>query len=896
MASRTPLGVKKIMQSKRRIARTILATILVLGGIASGAWAQANITASIEGYILDDAGNFIPGASVVLLSPAMNTRRELISSSEGRFAFTALPVGTYTLKVNLIGYPPYEMQSIQLNPRDSRSFDVVLKHGLQEKVVVLAEKSLVETDVTADRNILDSNYINNVPLIARRYQQILTLFPGVSNDQGFTLAQYHIRGSRVTQNGFRLDGATINDSVTGTFGLNVNQNSIERFELERGGFQAEYGEQSGGIANIVTKSGTNEFQFFYSGFYRNANFASDLKDFDQVIASGDSDGIATNNHNPRPETQQWQELAAGGPLIKDRVWFFTSFQYWQQDIGSIFNDGLSRGDRYNFQFKTTWQVSPDNTMVFNLATDPARFSDVITDARYAPGTNLDQTQGGYFFQVRDTHIFSPTAFLESQLFLHHQYLTARPVDPNLGAFTITLSDGDPLDGIGTSNSAQAFAGTYPNDQDRSTLRSRLSEAVTMKLASTHTLKTGLDYSFVDFTGASRTQPTFLDVTDYDPNFETGGPYYGYREFLKYDYLSDEKTDRKDKEVSIFAQDTWTPNAHWTTDAGVRMDYQSLIGDRNVAPRLGVSYDPHGKGKTKLYGNWGRYYDNIFSDFVDFARADGYQTTLVITDNLNSPGTYYESAPLYVYDYVVDGTLKSPYRDSATLGFEQALPWDMAVGLSYTTWKGHHQLRTTVTTDLTGLNVAPGATGAVVFDSQGRSQYHGTELVVRKAFSHRFELLASYTRSEVEGDTSTDFGFEKRQDARSLDFTRLRYDRPNVVNFSGFWKLPAHLDLTTIYRYMSGTLYSPTVFTPGTGVTIDPAQGKNSSRQPSLQSMDMSLSRSFPAGRSQVRITGQVFNLLNHMNVVSVDTFGSSAGQPVDVDYGRIFQVGLEFRY
>jgi len=169
MASRTSLGVKKIMQSKRRIARTILATVLVLGGIASGAWAQANITASIEGYILDDAGNFIPGASVVLLSPAMNTRRELISSSEGRFAFTALPVGTYTLKVNLIGYPPYEMQSIQLNPRDSRSFDVVLKHGLQEKVVVLAEKSLVETDVTADRNILDSNYINNVPLIARRY-------------------------------------------------------------------------------------------------------------------------------------------------------------------------------------------------------------------------------------------------------------------------------------------------------------------------------------------------------------------------------------------------------------------------------------------------------------------------------------------------------------------------------------------------------------------------------------------------------------------------------------------------------------------------------------------------------------------------------------------------------
>jgi len=884
------------MQPTSRIARTFLSVILVLAGATAAALAQANITATIEGYVIDDSGNFIPGASVVLLSASTNTRKELISSSEGRFAFSALSVGSYTLKVNLIGFPPYEMQEINLNPGENRVFDVVLKHGLQEKVVVVAERSLIETDVTSDRNVLDAGYINNIPLIARRYQQILTLFPGVSNDQGFSLAQYHIRGSRTTQNGFRLDGATINDPVTGTFGLNVNQNSIERFELNRGGFQAEYGEQSGGIANIVTKSGTNDFQFFYSGFFRNTDFASNLKDFDQVIAAGDSDGISSNNHNPRPETQQWQELAVGGPIVKDHLWYFASFQYWQEDIGSIFNSSMSQGDRYNFQFKTTWQASPDDTVVFNIASDPARFGDVITDARYAPGTNYNQTQGGYLFQARDTHIFSPQAFLESQLFLHHQYLTARPVDPTLGAFVITLSDGDPSDGIGTSNSAQAFSGAYPNDQDRSTLRTRLSEALTVKAATTHTLKAGLDYSFVDFTGTNRSKPTYLDITDYDPNFESGGAYYGQREFLKYDYLSPEKTNQKDREVSLFAQDSWTPNAHWTADAGIRMDYQSLIGDKNLAPRVGVSYDPQGKGNLKIYGNWGRYYDNVFADFVDFARSDGYQTTLVITDNINSPSSYYETAPLYVYDYVVDGPLKAPYRDSMTVGVEKSLPWDLAVGLSYTRWNGEHQLRTTVTTDLTGLNVSPGATGAVVFDSHGTSDYHGAELVLRKAFSHRFEALASYTRSRVEGDTATDFGFEKRQDARALDFTRLRYDRPNVVNFSGLWKLPAQMDLTVIYRYLSGALYSPTVFSPGTGIVIDPAQGKNSQRQPPIRSLDLSLSRNVAVGHSQIRLTGQVFNLMNSLNVVSVDTFGASAGQPVNVDYGRIFQVGLEYHF
>lgn len=886
------------MRSRSRLARVLLVALAIgtwsLG--ASRSLAQANITASIGGYVLDEGGNFIPGASVVVVSPDLNTRREAISSDEGRFLFSALAVGTYTLRVNIIGYPPYEMQEIKVNPGETRVFDVVLQHGLREKIVVVAEKSILETTVTSDKNVLDAGYINNLPLIARRYQQILTLFPGVSNDEGFALAQYHIRGSRVTQNGFRLDGASINDQVTGTFGLNVNQNAIERFELDRGGYQAEYGEQTGGIANIITKSGTNDFQFFYSGFYRTDAFGSGLKSFDSVTAAGDSDGVSSNNNNPRPETQQWQEFALAGPLVRDRLWYFTSLQYWQEDIGSIFNNSVREGDRYNFQFKTTWQVSPDNTLVFNLATDPARFRSVITDARYAEGTNFDQTQGGFFFQARDTQVFTAAFFLESQFFLHRQYLTARPTDASLGAFVITLSDGDSADGVGGSSTAQAFSGAFPNDQDRSSFRYRISETATLKVGASHTLKAGLDYSFLDFTGVNRTEATHLDITDYDPDFELGGPQFGYRYFVKYDYLATEDTDRKDRETAAFVQDTWTPNGHWTLDAGLRMDYQSLLGDKNLAPRLGLAWDPRGKGKTKLYGNWGRFYDNIFTDFVDLARADGFQTTYVITDDLNSPTYYYESAPVYVYDYVVDGELRSPRRDSYTLGVEQALPWDVAVGISHTRWRGRDQLRTTLTTDVTGLSVEPGANAAVVFDSQGRSRYRGTELVLRKAFSHDFELLASYTRSRVEGDTAEDFGFENRQDARSLDFTRLSYDRPDVLNFSAFWRMPGDLDLTVINRYQSGALFSPTIFVPGSGIRIDPALGKNSRRQPPLRSLDLSLSKSFGVGRRQVKVTGQVFNLLNNLNVTTVDNFGSSAGRPVDVDFGRMFQVGLEVRF
>src|SRR5437867_10429513 len=109
-------------------------------------------------------------------------------------------------------------------------------------------------------------------------------------------------------------------------------------------------------------------------------------------------------------------------------------------------------------------------------------------------------------------------------------------------------------------------------------------------------------------------------------------------------------------------------------------------------------------------------------------------------------------------------------------------------------------------------------------------------------------------------------------------------------------MPRNLDMTIINRYQSRALYSPTVFVSGAGNIIDPSQGKNSRRQPPLRSLDISLGKNFETGRAQMKVTGQVFNLLNNLNVTNVDTFGSSAGRPVDVDFGRIFQIGLEVRF
>jgi outer membrane receptor protein involved in Fe transport len=881
------------MLIKRALAAALVLTAIVLTWTPP-AHAQANITGSIRGSVTDDVGNFLPGATIeVSGEPLGSATRSAITDAEGTFTLNGLPVGVYSMVVTLIGYRPYEVVQIVVNPDETRVFNVELPEGLSEKITVQAERPVVDTSNTSSKEVLDATYVNRLPLISRRYQQILTLFPGVSNDEGFSLAQYHVNGSRVTQNGFRLDGATINDFTTGTFGLNVNQNSIERFEVNTSGFQPEYGEQSGGIANIITKSGTNSFEMLYSGFMRSESWAAGVEGFDDLVDVADADGSTRNNHNPRPETQQWQELSFSGPLVKNKAWFASSFQYWQEDIGSVFSDSERTGDRYHGQFKATWLMGSDHTMVANFATDPSFFNNLITDARWAEGTNYDQNQGGYFIQLRDTWTISPNAFLETQLFGHHQYLTARPSQEGLGPFQIVVSPASPL----------AYTGTYYTDQDRSTDRIRLSSALTWQKG-THRVKGGFDYSFMDYTGVFRAE----DLTVNYDNVVTSAPYYwAPGSTFRYitDYRNPEVADRTDAETAAYIQDTWVINEKWTVEGGARWDHQTVLGEHNIAPRVGVAFDPKGRGRTKIYGNYGRFYDNVFMNFVDFLNTDGYSVRVEYYD---AGSAYSYSAEVYNYDYAIDGKLEAPYKDSWTLGFEHELPWDLKLGVSATRWEGKNQLRSTVTTDLSTLpssvELDPGANAAVVLDSKGRSDYTDWKISLRKPFNHRFELIGSYTRSRVRGDVSQDFGFENRADQRSLGFTRLEYDRPDVINLSAFGNLPHGMELTGIFRYQSGRLYSPVTFNGSGQVVIDTAEGdKNTERMPPVRSLDLSLSKRFEVGRAQLKLTGQVFNLTNEMNVVDVDRFamtgGSSNGTfraPVDVDFGRIFQIGIEVRY
>jgi outer membrane receptor protein involved in Fe transport len=859
---------------------TVLLTI-------SAAFPQASITGVVEGRLTDAQGNLVLAGQVTLSDPAGGFVAPAQSpSAEGRFRFAGVPPGSFVLTVEAPRFQPYEVRDILVNPGETRRIDISLPESLTEKVTVHAPTLVVDTRDVASQEVVDADYVNRIPLHARRYQQIMTLFPGVSNAGNLETAQYHVNGGRIRDNGYRLDGVTIQDFAYGTFGANISQNSIERFEMQTGWFLPEYGEQSSSVANIVTKSGTNEFEFFYSGFYRSDSFGSDVSNQDQIF---DVDLNSSNNHSVRPETQQWQELSAGGPIIQDRLWFFTSFQYWQEDFGSIFNDTIRKGDRFNGQFKLTYQAAPRNTLMMNLVAESADFSNAISDGRYAKDTNFDATQDNWLVQLRDTHIFNASWMLETQLVYHHQEATRFPSQDGLGDFTLTFAPG----------MATAYSGSYLVDLDRKQDQLRLGAAATTQQGS-HTVKVGLDYSYQDYAGTVRLSDLVLD---FSPLLQDGTGDPDAQFVFAYDYLTPEVTDRRDSEYAAYAQDTWEPNEHLTVQGGVRLDYQSMIEDLNVAPRIGIAIDPAGNGKSKILANWGRFYDRVFTDIVQIQDADGLEQQLTYV--IPTLGVYNYDVPAGKIEYVTDGELEAPYKDSWTVGYEHALPGDLKLGVSTTRWKGKNQIRTSwgdvSTLPGSAGPVNPATTDIVVGDTNGRADYRDYKIYLRKLLSYRFELMGSYTRSRVRGDYPGSLDpysrGADRNDPEALSFARLDYDRPDVINLSGSVHLPVGFSMTGIYRYQSGLPYSPLVVSSGE-TRIDPETGRNGARMPPFRSLDLSAAKVFQLSGTDLKITAQVFNLMNELNVNLVDTTkaSSSFGSPVAVEQGRIWQFGLEVRF
>ncbi|MGH9941864.1 MAG: TonB-dependent receptor [Pyrinomonadaceae bacterium] len=283
-------------------------------------------TSTIEGIVTDSNGAVVAGAEVKASGTTLAAERSVTSDAEGFYRLTALPAGTYTLTVSQPGFAP-SASNIELTLNRVVTFDVRLQVGNVGGDVVTVSDALplLDQNTAATGLTVTPQQIQDLPVNGRDYLDLLQLVPGVAiNRQSSGDNANPVLGERSGNNNFFIDGQPNKDTVNGGPAAQFNQETIAEFQVLTTGYKAEFGQASGAIVNVITKSGGNEFHGVGSLFHRNEAFDS-VNSLDETITE------------PLPLRRFDYSLAGGGPIWKDKIFFFGSSERITEDRGIDFN-------------------------------------------------------------------------------------------------------------------------------------------------------------------------------------------------------------------------------------------------------------------------------------------------------------------------------------------------------------------------------------------------------------------------------------------------------------------------------------------------------------------------------------------------------------------------------
>jgi len=291
--------------------------------------------ATLAGTVTDQSGAVVPGVDVTLSNLQQGLKREVHTSDSGYFAFPLLQPGTYNLTAQLTGFAPHEVKGLILNVGDEIAVRIKLElANVGESVEVLAEPARISTSAAVS-TVVDRNFVENMPLNGRSFQTLINLTPGVVLAKA-TLSntgQFTVNGQRANANNFLVDGVSANigasaftslgqagagtvPATASTGGINnlVSIDALEEFQIQTSSYAPEFGRMPGAQVSLITRSGTNEFHGSLFEYFRDA--ALDARDW-----------FANRAGLTKPKTRQHDYGAAiGGPIIRDRTFFFFSYE------------------------------------------------------------------------------------------------------------------------------------------------------------------------------------------------------------------------------------------------------------------------------------------------------------------------------------------------------------------------------------------------------------------------------------------------------------------------------------------------------------------------------------------------------------------------------------------
>jgi hypothetical protein len=349
MKSQIKMAMPRLGQCGRTIPRVwrqpaFLLALLFL--FSSAAFAQLT-TADILGTVTDATGAVVPNATVVLTNLGTNEQRTTTSNGSGDYSFNILPVGHYSVSVKATGFQATLTKDLSVEAGDRARNDVHLTLGAESTVIeVTASTPLLQADNATVSSTVTAKAVQDLPLNGRNFVQLVDLVPGANPGSGNSLssggrpddrrtnaAGLSVNGQDESLNNWVVDGIDNNERVIGSIGVKPNVEGINEITIETNSYAPEAGRTAGGVINIVTKSGTNQFHGSVYEYFRNDIF--DGRNFFQTTG-------------PKPELRQNQYGASiGGPIFRNKTFFYFDYEGFRQVSGTTDTGTTLTQDEYN---------------------------------------------------------------------------------------------------------------------------------------------------------------------------------------------------------------------------------------------------------------------------------------------------------------------------------------------------------------------------------------------------------------------------------------------------------------------------------------------------------------------------------------------------------------------
>ena len=919
---------KKVVPVSTRLAFSFLFLLAASSGKAQ------ILTGALRGTVMDENKVALPGVSVALSSPALLGGIHVKMTNEnGEYRYVDLPPGLYKIVFTLSGFQAIEKSEIRIMVGKTITENIFMKQSpLEEAVTVTGEAPVVDVTDSGLSTNFDLEQISKVPSGRHSVFDIVKQAPGIEMADAYENTPGIIGlGSNDESNSVQMDGLDITNPRLGTPILFPSQDIMTEVEVLTAGAPAEYGQYTGVVVNIVSKSGGNDF-------------SGALRYFGQYDA-------LTSDNNPDPDQydsytrHKYFDLSfsLGGPILKDRLWFFSNANIKRSDLTPWRTDpqyhSPEKEDFYFFKLSGQMGVAHRLTGVFSyrdwavdeVPTPWIMPESVMARNRHIPNWNFQYT----WLITQNAYLsFKTAGFRDSREALPKEGGRDALVNPlHYDGYTGVTSGGVSWPHISTNGRFQAHL--------------NLSYFADDFLAGDHEFKCG-----VQFNRSVNEQICGYAGDKFYYDFD-GQPYLMYHQSFPY------YGGRVDT-VSAFVDDSWSVGKRLTLNLGLRYDHtrgdqleeplwenwkptgqtlpgiDNLIVWKNFSPRLGFVYQITPDGKTVVKGHYGRY------------------TSALSPSMFDGPGPYVSDASGYLWDgtawmnfVTIPGSLywgvrpglRAPYSDLVSLGLAREILPDLSVDLQGIYKKEKNLLAfwntAGVYEQVPMISPDNGQTYPVynqvnldtnqfeIINPPGFEYiYKGVILSLFKRHSHGWLLNASLAYSRTEGlglsTTATVEGFETYQSGiishvgyvtPSMDPNQylnakglLINDRPWHLKIQFAYDLPWDILFGASYQYMSGTPYSTTVRVyPDQGQRrIIAAPRNNDDRMEPVQTLDLRLEKILTVRRGlKFGVLFDVYNALNAGTVLgwaSYSLVSSAFREPARMLAPRQVQLGLTLQF